>query len=122
MSGLDQSNKHSPSQAARTQGTKSQGWSEYLSHLSGRSRCKNLFRHGEIGVTVRKTHEGMAAGIQPRSCINKDAYRLVLLQLRSQPDNQSTPWNVLGYWVNRDAAVCVLMERQTDVRHGHELR
>ena len=38
----------------------------------------------------------------------KDVYRLVLLQLWTQHDDQKTPWNVLGrYWVNRKAAVCL---------------
>ena len=37
------------------------------------------------------THEGSAAGTEPRCCINKDENRFVLMQLRSQPDNQSTP-------------------------------
>ena len=73
----------------------------------GTFRINNLFCHGEVGVTARQTYEGIAAGIQPRSCINKDVYRLVLLQLLTQTDDQRTPWNVLGgYWVNREAPVC----------------
>ena len=62
----------------------------------GTFRINNLFRHVEFGVIVRETHEGRAAGIQPRSCIKKDVNVLVLLQRRSQRDNQSTPWNVFG--------------------------
>ena len=76
----------------------------YLPHPPGRSR----YLSEQLLVPPRRNWSHCPPDFRGncrRSCINKDVYRLVLLQLRSQHDNQRTPWNVLGgYWVNREVS------------------